>query len=127
MTGYIALGIGFGILLYSKGYGILWSALMGGLIYAGSMQYAAINLITGGASLITTAITTLMVNFFLGLASGVSVTVAHSIGAQQDEAVHRVVHTAMPIAFPKRQGTAFPICTNCHFLEPWKIKSSGKD
>ena len=62
MTGYIALGIGFGILLYSKGYGILWSALMGGLIYAGSMQYAAVNLITGGASLITTALTTLLVN-----------------------------------------------------------------
>jgi 4-azaleucine resistance transporter AzlC len=62
MTGYITLGIGFGILLYSKGYGILWSALMGGLIYAGSMQYAAVNLITGGASLITTALTTLLVN-----------------------------------------------------------------
>ena len=62
MTGYIVLGIGFGILLYSKGYGILWSVLMGGLIYAGSMQYAAVNLITGGASLITTALTTLLVN-----------------------------------------------------------------
>lgn len=62
MTGYIALGIGFGILLYSHGYGILWSVLMGALIYAGSMQYAAVNLITGGASLITTALTTLFVN-----------------------------------------------------------------
>ena len=62
MTGYIALGIGFGILLYSKGYGILWSVLMGAFIYAGSMQYAAVNLITGGASLITTALTTLFVN-----------------------------------------------------------------
>lgn len=28
MTGYIALGIGFGILLESKGYGLLWSLLM---------------------------------------------------------------------------------------------------
>ena len=62
MTGYIVLGIGFGILLYSKGYGILWSVLMGAFIYAGSMQYAAVNLITGGASLITTALTTLLVN-----------------------------------------------------------------
>lgn len=62
MTGYIALGVGFGILLYSKGYGILWSVLMGAFIYAGSMQYAAVNLITGGASLITTALTTLFVN-----------------------------------------------------------------
>lgn len=62
MTGYLALGIGFGILLESKGYGVLWSLSMAVFIYAGSMQYVAINLITGGASLITTALTTLMVN-----------------------------------------------------------------
>ena len=62
MTGYIALGIGFGILFHSKGYGIIPSVLMAALVYAGSMQYVAINLISGGASLITTAITTLLVN-----------------------------------------------------------------
>ena len=62
MTGYIALGIGFGILLAETGHGVLWSALMATLIYAGSMQYVAINLITGGASLITTALTTLFIN-----------------------------------------------------------------
>ena len=62
MTGYIVLGIGFGILLESHGYGILWSLAMAVFIYAGSMQYVAINLITGGASLITTALTTLIVN-----------------------------------------------------------------
>lgn len=62
MTGYISLGIGFGILLAETGHGIFWSVLMGALIYAGSMQYVAINLITGGASLITTALTTLFIN-----------------------------------------------------------------
>lgn len=61
-AGYIVLGMGFGIILESKGYGVLWAFLMSLLIYAGSMQYAAINLITGSASLITTAVTTLMVN-----------------------------------------------------------------
>lgn len=61
-AGYIVLGMGFGIILESKGYGVLWAFLMSLLIYAGSMQYAAINLITSGASLITTAVTTLMVN-----------------------------------------------------------------
>ncbi len=35
---------------------------MSGLIYAGSMQYVAIPLLTSGASLISTALTTLMVN-----------------------------------------------------------------
>ena len=62
MAGYIILGMGFGILLQSKGYGWWWAALMSITIYAGSMQYVAIDLISGGATLITTAIMTLMVN-----------------------------------------------------------------
>lgn len=62
MTGYIAMGIGFGIFLASKGYGLLWSVAMAIFIYAGSMQYLAVNLIASGASLISVALTTLMVN-----------------------------------------------------------------
>lgn len=62
MTGYLVLGFGFGIILKSNGYGILLAFLMSLLIYAGSMQYVAIGLLSGGASLITTALTTLMVN-----------------------------------------------------------------
>lgn len=62
MAGYTVLGMGFGILLHSKGYGIFWVIAMSALIYAGSMQYLAVDLMAGGASLITAAITTLMVN-----------------------------------------------------------------
>lgn len=62
LAGYIVLGMGFGIVLQSKGYGVLWALAMSTFIYAGSMQYVAINLISGGASLITSALTTLMVN-----------------------------------------------------------------
>ena len=62
MTGYLVLAIGFGILLKTKGYGVGWSIAMSGFIYAGSMQYLAIDLLCGGASLLTTAVTTLMVN-----------------------------------------------------------------
>ncbi|MBP3305512.1 MAG: AzlC family ABC transporter permease [Oscillospiraceae bacterium] len=62
MTGYLALGAGFGILLQQNGYGILWSAAMSLFIYAGSMQYLAVSLLAGGASLATAALTTLMVN-----------------------------------------------------------------
>lgn len=62
MTGYLVLGFGFGIILKANGYGILLAFAMSFLIYAGSMQYVAIGLLTGGASLVTTAITTLMVN-----------------------------------------------------------------
>ena len=62
MAGYVVLGTGFGILLSSKGYGPLWSLAMSLFIYAGSMQYLAVDLLTGGATLITAALTTLMVN-----------------------------------------------------------------
>ena len=62
MTGYLVLGMGFGIILKTKGYGVLWAFLMSTFIYAGSMQFVAIDLLTGGASLVTAALTTLMVN-----------------------------------------------------------------
>ena len=62
MAGYIVLGIGFGILLRSAGYGVLWAFAMSAFIYAGSMQYVGVGLIAGGATILTTAFTTVMVN-----------------------------------------------------------------
>ena len=62
MAGYIVLGIGFGILLQKNGYGVLWALAMSLFIFAGSMQYVGVSLIASGASLLTAAITTLMVN-----------------------------------------------------------------
>ncbi len=62
MAGYVVLGMGFGILLETKGYGIGWALAMSVFIYAGSMQYVAIDLLAGGASLLSTALMTLMVN-----------------------------------------------------------------
>ena len=62
LSGYIVLGMGFGILMYSKGYGILWSFAMSTFIYAGSMQFFAVDLLTSGATLVATAIATFMVN-----------------------------------------------------------------
>lgn len=70
MAGYIVLGIGFGILMKDAGYGFLWSFFMSLTIYAGSMQYVGVSLLTSGASFITVALTTLMVNarhLFYGL------------------------------------------------------------
>ncbi|MFI3201765.1 MAG: AzlC family ABC transporter permease, partial [Eubacteriales bacterium] len=57
MMGYLVLGAGFGMILTTKGYPIIWSLLMAIFIYAGSMQYIAVTLLTGGASLLTTAFT----------------------------------------------------------------------
>lgn len=62
MTGYLFLGFGFGIILQQNGYGVLWALAMSLFIYAGSMQYVGVGLLTGGVSLATAALTTLMVN-----------------------------------------------------------------
>lgn len=62
LTGYMVLGIGFGILMKTNGYEIWHAFAMSLFIYAGSMQYVAIGLMAGGASLLTIALTTLMVN-----------------------------------------------------------------
>lgn len=62
MTGYVFLGFGFGILMHKNGYGLLWSLAMSLFIYAGSMQYVAATLMTSGASFLTAALTTLVVN-----------------------------------------------------------------
>lgn len=60
MTGYLVLGTGFGLLLNTKGYGALWAFAMSVIIYSGAMQFVMIDLITGGASLTATALTSLM-------------------------------------------------------------------
>lgn len=62
MAGYVVLGTGFGILMRNAGYGVLWTAAMSAFIYAGSMQYVGVSLLTSGASVLTTALTTIMVN-----------------------------------------------------------------
>lgn len=60
-AGYIVLGIGFGVLLGKAGYGLIWALVMSVTMYAGTMQYVAVGLLSGGASLISTAVTTLLV------------------------------------------------------------------
>lgn len=62
LTGYLFLGAGFGILLNESGYGVLWALAMSVFIFAGSGQYLAVSLLSGGASLLSTAVATLLVN-----------------------------------------------------------------
>ncbi len=62
MAGYLVLGTAFGILLRTNGFRFLAAPAMSVLIYAGSMQFVAIPLICEGASLLTIALTTFLVN-----------------------------------------------------------------
>lgn len=70
MLGYLFLGMAFGLLLQNAGYSFLWAFLSSLIIYAGSMQFVLVTLLTGGVSLLHTALMTLFINgrhIFYGL------------------------------------------------------------
>ena len=63
LMGYLAIGMAFGLMLQSIGYGVGWALLMSAVIYAGSGQYLGVSLLAAGAPLTQVAFLTLMVNF----------------------------------------------------------------
>lgn len=68
--GYIFLGIAFGVLLADKGFSPLWALLMSACIYAGSMQFVAIGIMTAPFAPLSAFFMTIMVNarhLFYGL------------------------------------------------------------
>ena len=117
MTGYLVLGFGFGIILKANGYGVLLAFAMSFLIYAGSMQYVAIGLFSGGASLITTALTTLMVNarhiFYgismLGKYRGTGKRKPYLIFALTDETYSLVCTDDLPVEEGRRTDYYFAV------------------
>lgn len=62
MLGYLFLGIAFGLMLQNAGYHFLWAFAISVCVYAGSMQFIMVTLLSGGASLVYTAIMTLFIN-----------------------------------------------------------------
>lgn len=62
MMGYVFLGIAFGVLLSEKQFTVIWAFLMSVMIYAGSMQFVAIGMMTAAFNPVQTLIMTLMVN-----------------------------------------------------------------
>ena len=46
LTGFAALGIAYGLLMASNGYGVLWAFLMSAIGFGGSVQYAMVPLLT---------------------------------------------------------------------------------
>lgn len=62
LTGYLFIGIAFGVMFAEKGYSFLWAVLMSLMVYAGSGQYLAVNFFTPGISILQVVFLTLMVN-----------------------------------------------------------------
>lgn len=70
LTGFLCLGVAYGMLMASKGYGPLWSGLMSAIAFCGSMQYAAVTLLTVAFDPFQALLMSLLVNarhLFYGL------------------------------------------------------------
>lgn len=62
MTGYLFIGIAFGVMFADKGYNFVWAGIMSLLVYAGSGQYLAVNFFEPSVSLLQVMFLTFMVN-----------------------------------------------------------------
>ena len=62
LTGFLVLGMAYGVLMEVKGYGTLWSVLMSIMAFCGSMQFVAITLLTTAFNPIQAFLLSLMVN-----------------------------------------------------------------
>ena len=117
MTGYLVLGFGFGLMLGDAG-GNVWLALaMSGFIYAGSMQYVTIDLLTGGTSLVSAALMTLMVNarhLFYGVSMleryrDMGAAKPYLIFALTDETYSLVCQEQLPVPPEQRRMYCLPV------------------
>jgi len=70
MLGYLFLGIAFGLMLQDAGYSFWWAFISSTFIYAGSMQFVLVSMLSGGMSILYAAVMTLFINgrhLFYGL------------------------------------------------------------
>lgn len=70
MCGYLFLGTAFGAMIAQAGFGPAWALAASALVYAGSLQFVMVPFLASGVSLVTVALTALMVNarhLFYGL------------------------------------------------------------
>ena len=70
LTGYLFIGIAFGVMFADKGYNFIWAGVMSLLVYAGSGQYLAVNFFDPSVSFLQVVFLTFMVNvrhIFYGL------------------------------------------------------------
>ncbi len=114
-AGYLALGMGFGILLQSKGFAWWWATLMSLTMFTGSMQYLAVDLLAGGASLLTAALMTFMVNLrylfysiiMLEEYKGIGKAKPYLIFALTDETFSLVYQPKLPDFIDRRKYVLF--------------------
>lgn len=62
LTGYLCIGMAYGLLMANAGYGVFWALLLSLLCYAGSMEFVAVSLLTAGFDPVQALLMALMIN-----------------------------------------------------------------
>lgn len=62
LTGFLVLGMTYGVLMATKGYSVIWSVLMSAIAFCGSMQFVAITLLTVAFNPVEAFVLSLLVN-----------------------------------------------------------------
>lgn len=125
LAGYTVLGMGFGVLLRQAGYEWWWAMVMSLTIFSGSMQYVAVDLLTTGASVVATAVMTVMVNIrylFYGVSMleryrGAGPEKPYLIAALTDENYSIICSAALPEGVSERWFRLL-LCamTHCYWI-----------
>ncbi|QNO14687.1 AzlC family ABC transporter permease [Alkalicella caledoniensis] len=111
MMGYVSVGTAFGLLFEQTGYNFLWAFLMSSIVYAGAMQFIAIQLFTAGVGFVEMAIVTLFVNLrhmFYGLSfikffNGMGRRKTYMIFSLTDETYSLLGNVKIPEGLDKRK------------------------
>ena len=62
LTGFLFLGMTYGVFMRVSGFGVLFSALVSLTVFAGSMQFVAVNLLLGAFEPLQAIVMTLVIN-----------------------------------------------------------------
>lgn len=121
-TGFTFLGIAYGILMNSKGYGVGWTALMSLIVFTGASQYLAITFLTTAFNPLYALLMTIMVSarhLFYGISlldkfKGTGALKPYLIFGLCDE-TFSIVHSSEPPEGVDRNWFMFFITALNHF------------
>lgn len=115
MLGYIVMGIAFGLMIQEIGYNFIWAFVISGLIYAGTMQFVLVSILSGGMNIFAVIAITLSINsrhIFYGLSflerfKEMGAAYPYMIFSLTDETYALLCGTEIPPDVDKKKGTLF--------------------
>lgn len=122
LAGYTVLGIGYGMILVSKGIDPIWAFLQSIVIYGGTLQYVGVGLIVNSVSLFSVAITSMLIcarHLFYGISmidkfKGAGYLTAYLSFALTDETYSLLVADTENLGDKDRLKYYFYICLLDH-------------